>query len=166
MHRTFHRTHIFLSLVSLRCVLLLLVSCDTFLSHAPHVRVPQDESPAALSQKPVIRTPCHSWVFPSLSSFSSTPPPTWTPSPATLTGIRPNPCATSSWGGPSGHLADPTPATSYTDGRVNSEEHLKLPTYMIDYESVVRCVTKNVHDLNCVRLPSIAEIVFFQLCDA
>ena len=98
MHRTFHRTHIFLSLVSLRCVLLLSVSCDTFFSHAPHVGVPQDESPAALPQKPVIRTPCHSWVFPSLSSFSSTRPPAWTPSPATLTGIRPNPCATSPWG--------------------------------------------------------------------
>ena len=48
---------------------------------------------------------------PSLSSTCSTPPPTWTPSPATLTGIRPNPCATPLWDGPSGPLADPTPLT-------------------------------------------------------
>ena len=40
--------------------------------------------------------------------FSS--PPT-TPTP--LTGIRLNPCATPLWGGPSGHLADPTPNTGY-----------------------------------------------------
>ena len=31
--------------------------------------------------------------IPSTSSICSTPPPTWTPSPATLTGSRPNPCA-------------------------------------------------------------------------
>ena len=31
--------------------------------------------------------------------------------PTPLTGIRPNPCATPLWGGPSGHLADPTPNT-------------------------------------------------------
>ena len=38
-------------------------------------------------------------------------PPTTTPT--RLTGIRPNPCATSLWCGPSGHLADPTPNTGY-----------------------------------------------------
>ena len=31
--------------------------------------------------------------------------------PTPLTGIRPNPCATPLWGGPSGHLEDPTPNT-------------------------------------------------------
>ena len=36
-----------------------------------------------------------------------------TPSTTLLTGIRPNPCATALWGGPSGRLADPTPNTGY-----------------------------------------------------
>ena len=40
--------------------------------------------------------------------FSS---PTTTPTP--LNEIRLNPCATPLWGGPSGHLADPTPNTGY-----------------------------------------------------
>ena len=43
-------------------------------------------------------------------------PPVFTPSsntPTPLTGIRQNPCATPLWGGPSGHLADPTPNTGY-----------------------------------------------------
>ena len=45
--------------------------------------------------------------------FSAIPPvvPSSTTPPTPLTGIRPNPCATPHWGGPSGHLADPTPNT-------------------------------------------------------
>ena len=39
-----------------------------------------------------IHTSCLSLV-PTLSTFCSTPPPSWTPSPQTLTGIRSNPCA-------------------------------------------------------------------------
>ena len=46
-------------------------------------------------------------------SFCSTPPPTWTPSPATVTGIRPNPCATPLLDGQSGPLANTTPTTGY-----------------------------------------------------
>ena len=57
-----------------------------------------------------------SLVF-SLLNVPSTPfPPVFSPStttPTPLTGIRPNPCATPLWSGPSGHLADPTPNTSY-----------------------------------------------------
>ena len=53
----------------------------------------------------------------SLLNVPSTPfPPVFSPStttPAPLTGIRLNPCATPLWGGPSGHLADPTPNTGY-----------------------------------------------------
>ena len=53
----------------------------------------------------------------SLLNVPSTPfplvfsPSTTTPTP--LTGIRLNPRATPLWGGPSGHLADPTPSTGY-----------------------------------------------------
>ena len=53
----------------------------------------------------------------SLLNVPSTPfplvfsPSTTTPTP--LTGIRLNPRATPLWGGPSGHLADPTPNTGY-----------------------------------------------------
>ena len=36
-----------------------------------------------------------------------------TTTPTPLTGIRLDPCATPLWGGPSGHLADPTPNTGY-----------------------------------------------------
>ena len=61
---------------------------------------------------------------PSFSSFCSTPPPTWTPSPAKLTGIRPNPCATPLLEGQSGHLADPTP-----------KHRLKNPKLCIDVSS-------------------------------
>ena len=50
----------------------------------------------------------NTWVS-SVCSLCSTPPPTWTPSPATLTGIRPNPWATSLLDGQSGYLANPTP---------------------------------------------------------
>ena len=54
-----------------------------------------------------IRAPCHSLGVPEFSAF----PPVLTPSTTPLTGIRLNPCATPLWGGPSGHLADPTPNT-------------------------------------------------------
>ena len=53
----------------------------------------------------------------SLLNVPSTPfPPVFSPStttPTPLTGIRLNPRATPLWGGPSGHLADPTPNTGY-----------------------------------------------------
>ena len=53
----------------------------------------------------------------SLLNVPSTPfPPVFSPSTATptpLTGIRLNPCATPLWGGPSGHLSDPTPNTGH-----------------------------------------------------
>ena len=63
---------------------------------------------------------CFSKVIPSATmsllgvpEFSAFPPvftlSTATPTPPT--GIRLNPCATQLWGGPSGHLADPTPST-------------------------------------------------------
>ena len=63
---------------------------------------------------------CFSKVIPSATmsllgvpEFSAFPPvftsSTTTPTP--LTGIRLNPCVTPLWGGPSGHLADPTPNT-------------------------------------------------------
>ena len=45
------------------------------------------------------------------SSFCVTPPPTWTSSPATLTGIRSPQSATPLLGGQSGHVADPIPTT-------------------------------------------------------
>ena len=51
-------------------------------------------------------------VFLEFSAF----PPVFTSSTATPTlptGIRLNPCATQLWGGPSGHLADPTPNTGF-----------------------------------------------------
>ena len=46
---------------------------------------------------------------PEFSAF----PPVLSSSAALPTGIRLNPCATPLWGGPSGHLADPTPNTGY-----------------------------------------------------
>ena len=51
--------------------------------------------------------------IPTLSPFCSTPPPTLsTSAPPMLTGIRSTTQrAASPWGGPSGHLADPTPRT-------------------------------------------------------
>ena len=55
---------------------------------------------------------------PSISSFCSTPPPIWTPAPATLTGIRLNPCATPLLEGQSGHLADPLQKQFSKDSRL------------------------------------------------
>ena len=49
---------------------------------------------------------------PTLSSFCSTPPPSWTPSPETLTGIRPTPCALRQKDGQFGPLAARHPATA------------------------------------------------------
>ena len=77
-----------------------------------HVRVAQDVF-CAHSQKHVHPHTMSLLGGSSLSSFCSTPPPTWIRSPATLTGIRPNPCATSLLDGQSGHLADSTPTTVY-----------------------------------------------------
>ena len=65
----------------------------------------------SLSNHP-IRAPCHSWVF--LSSLVFSPVlSSSTTHPRPLTAIRLNPCPTPLWGGPSGHLADPTPHTGY-----------------------------------------------------
>ena len=49
---------------------------------------------------------------PQLSAFPPVMPSSTKP-PTALTGIGLNPCATPLWGGPSGHLADPTPSTGY-----------------------------------------------------
>ena len=55
-----------------------------------------------------------------------------TTTPTPRTGIRLNPCATPLWGGPSGHLADPTPNTGYEPKfciNVSSERTpINLPT--------------------------------------
>ena len=115
--RTPHRTHIFLGLVSLRSALHLFVSCDTTFSHAhPCVwfKVGQVRRITSAHSLEAFHPHAVSLLgVPSFSSLSSTPPPTWTLSPATLTGIRPNPCATPLWDGQSGPLADPTPLTGY-----------------------------------------------------
>ena len=51
-------------------------------------------------------------VVPTPSSFCSTPP-SWTPSPETVTGIRPTPCALRQDDGQVGPLAARHPATGY-----------------------------------------------------
>ena len=53
----------------------------------------------------LLGVPEFSVFFPVFTSSTATP--------TSLTGIRLNPCATPLWGGPSGHLAAPTPNTGY-----------------------------------------------------
>ena len=70
--------------------------------------------------------------FPPVCTWSTT-----TPTP--LTGIRPNPGATPLWGGPSGHLADPTPNTKRLECEAEGH-HGTLPFYK-DHEGL--CTSKH-----------------------
>ena len=83
-----------------------------------------DESFCAQSLQKSLHPHAMSLVgVPICSSFCSTPPPTWTPSPAALTEIRLNPSATPLSEGQSGHLSDPTPHTRVEGSRRGSPYH-------------------------------------------
>ena len=66
-------------IVSLRSVVSSLLTCTT-------------RACGSRYERGVLRDIMSLLGVPILSSFCSTPPPSWTPSPETLTGIRPTPC--------------------------------------------------------------------------
>ena len=172
MRTELHTARTCFSVLSVLVVFCTCLSVVTPFSLAQYVRVPQDESPARIIEnmssarlvapgcsKPfclLFDTSTDLGIFSSDADWNQTKP------------VRGFAVEWTVW--PSGRSH-----SSHTVHRWKSELRgtIEACTFMIDYESVVRCVTKNigfdsiVHDLNCVRLPSNAEIVFFfQLCDA